>query len=84
MCVMTFYIMLLAKYTLVSQCFIMLDKPLCNVADFFKLNMEVYMHFVTPQICNRQFLLSVTVCLDRMSKRTFLATLILLWITQIS
>ena len=31
--------------------------------------MEVNMHFATPQICSRQFLLSVTVCLDRMSKQ---------------
>ena len=82
---------LLAKYVLLLsvsnhsfnyECFIMLHKPLCIVADFNKLNMEVHMHFVTSQIRNRQFLLSVTVCFDRMSKHTFLVTLILLWITQ--
>ena len=52
----------------------MFGKPLCIVADFYQLNVEVYMHFVTPQICNRQFLLSVTVCLNQMSKHTFLVT----------
>ena len=62
----------------------MLDKPLYIVADFYQLNMEVYMHFVTPQICNKHYLLSVTVCLDGMSKHTFLVTLVLILITQIS
>ena len=67
-----------------DECFIMLDKPLYIVADFYKLNMEVYMHFVTPQICNRICWLSATVCFNRLSNHSFLATLILSWTTQIS